>query len=212
MIGGVVMSTERVRVGVIGRGFGQRMVAPAFEETEGCEVVDVVSPRDEEAVAGLCARPDVDLVSVHSPPFMHLDHVRQAVQAGHSVLCDKPFGRNAEEASAMCDLASGSPGVHLLNFEMRFDPVQERLRSLILDGAVGVPEHIQYTTYLAISRVPLRPYGWLFDSELGGGWMGAWGSHVFDFIRWTFGEVVAGAAELRTTVGERPDREGRPTR
>jgi predicted dehydrogenase len=118
-------------VGVIGLGFGAKVVAPAFAKTDGCEVVDVVSPRDEAAVAKLCARGDVDLVSVHSPPFLHAHHVRLATQAGHAVLCDKPFGRGAAEAAEMCDLAraAGVPG--FLNFENRYDAARLRLRALL---------------------------------------------------------------------------------
>jgi hypothetical protein len=71
-----------VRVGVIGTGVGTRAVAPAFEATEGCTVVALVSPRDEDAVAALCARDDVDLISVHSPPFLDRDHVDRAVEHG----------------------------------------------------------------------------------------------------------------------------------
>ena len=77
-----------VRVGVIGFGFGARVVAPVFEITEDFEVVDLVSPRDDDAVGELCARDDVDLISVHSPPFLHRDHVRRAIEGGHAVLCD----------------------------------------------------------------------------------------------------------------------------
>ena len=82
-----------MRVGVIGMGFEASMVAPAYEQTPGCEVVDVVSPRDVGAVADLCRRRDVDLISVHSPPFLHERDVTLAVENGHHVLCDKPFGQ-----------------------------------------------------------------------------------------------------------------------
>ena len=111
-----------VRVGVIGTGFGASTVAPAFEAADDCTVVEVVTPRDEAAVAALCARNDVDLVSVHSPPFLHLAHVRRAIDAGHAVLCDKPFGLDADEAAVMTDLAKEAGIVNLLNFERRFDP------------------------------------------------------------------------------------------
>jgi predicted dehydrogenase len=94
-----------VRVGVIGTGFGARVVAPVFAATPGCAVVDVVSARDAGAVDALCARADVDLVSVHSPPFLHRAHVESAVAAGRSVLCDKPFGRDRGDAAAMVDAA-----------------------------------------------------------------------------------------------------------
>ena len=92
-----------VRVGVIGTGFGASTVAPAFDATDGCTVVDVVTPRDDAAVAALCARDDVDVISVHSPPFLHVEHVRRAVEAGHAVHCDKPFGRNADESAQMTE-------------------------------------------------------------------------------------------------------------
>src|SRR5204863_163486 len=48
-----------VRIAVVGRGFGARVVAPVFADTEGCDVVDVVSARDDAAVRDVCARPDV---------------------------------------------------------------------------------------------------------------------------------------------------------
>jgi predicted dehydrogenase len=206
------MSTPPVRVGVVGRGFGARVVAPVFQETEGCEVVAVVSPRDDAAVRALCARRDVDVVSVHSPPFLHRDHVCRALDAGHAVACDKPFGRDAADAAAMCDAAEAAGAVNVLNFEFRYDPVREALRALVRDGAVGEPQHLQHTMIASLSRTPLRPYGWLFDRERGGGWLGAFGSHVVDFARWTFGEIATASAELRTAIAERPDGDGTPHR
>lgn len=204
------MGDERtVRIGVIGRGFGARVVAPVFSETDGCDVVDVVSPRDEAAVRALCARSDVDLVAVHSPPFLHAEHVGLAVASGHAVLCDKPFGRNAGDAERMVRAAHGAGIVGLLNFEFRHHPAREQLRALVTDGAVGPVEHVQWTAFSAGSRAPLRRFGWLYDAELGGGWIGAWGSHVLDFLRWTFGDLVEASAQPRTTITERPDRDGR---
>jgi predicted dehydrogenase len=203
-----VSNLEPVRVGIVGTGFGGRVVAPVFAETEGCEVVDVVSARDDAAVAALCGRADIDVISVHSPPFLHLDHVRRAIGAGRAVACDKPFGRDAQEGAAMCDLASESGVVNVVNFEFRYDAVRQQLRSLVEGGAIGEPQHLQHTMVSSLSRVPLRPYGWLFDRDLGGGWLGAFGSHVIDFARWTFGEIVAASAELRTAIAERPDAGG----
>jgi predicted dehydrogenase len=197
-----------MRVGIIGRGFGEKVVAPAFANTDGCEVVGVASPRDEAAVAKLCARRDVDLISVHSPPFLHLDNVRRAVDAGHAVLCDKPFGRNAREAAQMCDLARDAGVLAFLNFENRYDAARMRMRALIEDGAIGMPEHAQFSMLLSTTRLPLRPYGWLFDDALGGGWLRALGSHLVDWSRWTFGEVVDASGQLRTAITVRPGADG----
>jgi predicted dehydrogenase len=199
-----------VRVGIIGTGFGARVVAPAFEATEGCMVVDVVSPRDERATAELCRRDGIDLISVHSPPFLHGAHVRAAIETGRAVLCDKPFGLHAEESAGLLAAAEAAGTVHLVNFELRCDPMRRRLRDLVRDGVLGDIEHVSWTYRSAGTRVPLRRYGWLSERRLGGGWVGAWGSHAVDTLRWMAGEVKALAwAQCRTTIRERPDATGR---
>jgi predicted dehydrogenase len=197
-----------VRVGVVGTGFGARVVAPVFDATPGSEVVEVVSARDDAGVANLCDRADVDLVSIHSPPFLHVAHVRRALSAGHAVLCDKPFGIDAGQAETLLGAAEAAECLHLLNFEFRYDPVRVLVRDLVADGAIGAPEHVTWTHLSARTRVPLRPHGWLFEQGCGGGWIGAWGSHAVDALRVIAGEVVTARAERRTTITERPDADG----
>ncbi len=202
--------TAPVQIGVIGTGFGARVVAPVFDATDGCQVADVVTARDTAAVRALCRRRDLDLVTVHSPPFLHAAHVRAAIAHGHAVLCDKPFGLDAIESAALRDEAEAAGVVNLVNFEFRHDPVRRRIRELVGAGALGRVEHVHWTHVSAGSRAPLRRYGWLFSRSHGGGWIGAWGSHAIDAVRWLFGEVRTARAVTRIAVGERPDREGRP--
>jgi predicted dehydrogenase len=198
-----------VKVGVIGTGFGQRVVAPVFAATPGCEVVEVVSARDDAAVRELLQRADVDLVSVHSPPYLHAKHVRTALEAGTAVLCDKPFALGPEEARALEAEALDAGAVALCNFEFRYAPARVRMRELVNEGALGTIERVQIVHLSAGTRLPLRPYGWLFSREHGGGWIGAWGSHAIDGLRWMFGtEVVAVAAVLRIDIPERLDGSG----
>jgi predicted dehydrogenase len=195
-----------VRVGIIGTGFGARVVAPAYAAA-GMDVVDVVSPRDDAAVAELCRR-DLDLVSVHSPPFLHATHVGWALDAGRAVLCDKPFGRSAAEAAAMVEAAEAAGVVNLLNFEFRHEPARVRVKQLLDSGRIGTPEHLQWTAITSGSRVPLRRHGWLFERAPGGGWIGAWGSHAIDAVRWLLGEITAAGAHCQTVITARPDRDG----
>ncbi len=124
------------------------------------------------------------------------------------MLCDKPFGNNADDATVMEATARDADVPTLLNFEFRHHPGRARLRELVVDGAVGTVEHVQWTAFNSGSRQPLREYGWLFDASRGGGWVGAWGSHAIDFLRWTFGEIADAAADLHITLRERPDRDG----
>jgi predicted dehydrogenase len=197
-----------VNVVVIGTGFGARVVAPVFEDTHGCRVLDVVSPRDPDAIGAALARPDVDLVSVHSPPFLHAEHVRRGLAGGRAVLCDKPFGLDAGESAELLALAEATRSLHFCNFEFRFHPARMMVRKLVRDGAIGTVEHVQWTYLGAGSRRPLRRFGWLFDAASGGGWVGAWASHAVDALRWWFGDVRVLHAVRHLAVAERPDAAG----
>ncbi len=196
-----------VRVLVVGRGFGARVVAPSYASA-GATVVDVVAPREVDSMRRACARPDIDLVSVHAPPFLHGVATHAAVTAGHAVVCDKPFGLDVDDTTAMLAHAEAASVVHVANFEFRFHPGRQMLRRLVRAGAVGAVEHVSWVHDTSGSRVPLRPHGWLFDSSSGGGWIGAWGAHVVDAVQWIFGDVQAVAGRRRQVIEERPGLDG----
>jgi predicted dehydrogenase len=174
-----------VKVVVIGTGFGRHAAAPAYQSL-GFDV-EVISPRDDAAVKAAIAS-DADLISVHSPPFMHLDHVMGAIDNGYAVLCDKPFGRSADEAEAMRNRAREAGVLNFLNFEFRFNESWARLKALSDDGAIGTPRHLHWTFFGSGLRG--RQLGWINDRDLGGGWIGAYGSHLIDFTRWLFDSEI----------------------
>ncbi len=194
-----------VRIAVIGAGFGARVVAGVYRD-EGMEV-EVVSPRDPAAVRAAIAEP-VDLVSVHSPPFLHAEHVGWALEHGRDVLCDKPFGRSVAESQAMLTAAETAGVLHFLNCEFRREPARVALRDVVERGRIGAPVHLHWTAFTSGSRRPLRRYGWLFDREAGGGWIGAFGSHAIDTVRWLMGEIVGVSGGCRIDISERPDADG----
>jgi predicted dehydrogenase len=189
-----------MKVVVIGTGFGKHAAAPVYESL-GLDV-EVVSPRDDAAVKTAIAS-DADLVSVHSPPFMHVDHVTAAIDNAHPVLCDKPFGRNAAEAESMRDRAREAGVLHFLNFEFRFNESWAKLKQLADDGIIGTPTHLSWSFYGSGLRG--RKYGWINDRERGGGWIGAYGSHLIDFTRWLFNSEVADCGGVTRIDGSPPD-------
>ncbi len=131
-----------------------------------------------------------------------------AIDAGRAVLCDKPFGRSVDEAIAMTEAAEAAGVVNLVNFEFRHQPARRTMKRLLESGAIGRPEHLTYTASTAGSRAPLRPWGWLFDRSLGGGWIGAFGSHAIDLIRWLLGDITRAGATSWINITDRPDLEG----
>lgn len=193
-----------MKVVVIGTGFGETVVAPAYQSLD-CKVT-LVSPRDDEAVRKAC-RAAVDLVSVHSPPFMHREHVLFALEQGCAVLCDKPYGVSTGDARDMYDAAREKGIPTFLNFEFRCRTSNLKVKELIDSGAIGRLQHGSWQSFTPLLRD--RPFGWLFDASLGGGWLGAYGSHLIDNILWLTNSRVDRCGGVSSiSQAQRKDRDG----
>jgi predicted dehydrogenase len=193
-----------MKVLVIGTGFGAHVMAPAFERAGF--TAQVVSPRDEGAVAG-GLREKPNLVAVHSPPFLHSHHVLMALDNGIAVLCDKPFGLDAADARRMRDRAHQLGLPNFVNFELRWRPARVKVGQLLAEGAIGRLRHLDWTMFGDGLR--RQAHGWLFDAALGGGWIGAYGAHCIDAVCFWTGQGVARCGGIaRTEVPTRRDRDG----
>ena len=193
-----------MKAAIIGAGFGRYAVAPVLEKLGF--TVEVATPRDAEAVRRVIAS-DVDLVSVHSPPFMHREHVMMALERGHNVLCDKPFGVSGADARAMRDAAKAKGVLHFANLEMRHKPVRAKILELVRAGAIGTPNHLNWFFFSNGFRG--GTHGWVAEKDKGGGWIAAYGSHLIDFMRELFGSEVKDCGGIvRIEHRERPDRDG----
>lgn len=218
-------NNQKIGVAIIGTGFGKTTQLPAFRATAGCQVVGVLSHSREKAegTAKEFGIPnaftadeydrfleikDLDLVCVTSPPNSHRDYTIRALKAGKHVLCDKPTAMNASEAREMAAAARDGKLLALIDHELRFDPVRRLFRDLVTEGYLGHLYHVNLSVESPLRLNAERPWSWWSDESQGGGFLGAIGSHVVDSVRYTFGEIQRGRAQLRTFVGERPLADG----
>ncbi len=189
----------------------------------GCRVVAIASRTREhaESVAtefsikhvvdhwrDLVQRDDVDLVSVVTPPATHMEITLAALENGKAVLCEKPMAMNAEEAKRMTDRAEQRGVLALIDHELRFLKSRRKMRAMLGNGVIGTVRHCNYV-YRSDSRAaPNRPWDWWSDEKMGGGTLGAIGSHIIDSFRWLLGTEISQVSSLLSThIGERIDNE-----
>jgi predicted dehydrogenase len=209
---------SRLRVGVIGTGFGALVQIPAFRAEPRAEVVAVASgtPGKARRVAEALGVPhsfddwtqlvtaDLDLVSITTPPVLHRAMAVAALDAGRHVLCEKPMAMSAAEAEEMLGRGERARRVHAIDHELRFNPNRRKVRTLLADGFVGAPRHVLLTAVNASRLDPARPWNWWFDETRGGGLLGAVGSHQVDLLRYWLGEIVAASGTADAVVPTRP--------
>ena len=199
---------------VIGTGFGFLTHMRALREA-GYEVHALVGRNSEKTAErakrggvphGLTsldealALPGVDLVTVATPPHTHLEIVTQACKAGKHVVCEKPLARNADEARQMLAAAEKAGVHHMVGTEFRWSTPQALATRAIRDGAIGEPRLV---TFMLHQPMLANPSGevpdWWSRADEGGGWLGAFASHLIDQIRVTVGEFEGVSASLRVT-------------
>jgi predicted dehydrogenase len=133
-------------------------------------------------------RNDVDIVVNSSINEVLKPISVAALESGKHVLCEKPLGRNADEALAMVEAARKSSRILKTGFNHIFHPAIWKAKELFDGGAIGKLLTIR-ARYGHGSR-PGMEKEWRSSRTLsGGGELLDQGVHVIDLIRWFAGEV-----------------------
>lgn len=214
--------TEQLAIGVavVGTGFGEKIHIPGFQAHPRTQPI-VVCNRDLDKARAIasthniphaCSRledaltlPDVAAISISTPPFLHYEMAKIALQAGKHVLLEKPMTLKADEARELYQLATDKGVVAMMDFEFRFVPAWQLLAEYLAQGYVGQKRLVKIDWLVSSRADAQRPWNWYAQKDKGGGALGAVGSHAFDYISWLFGPVRRLCAQLSTAIPERPD-------
>jgi predicted dehydrogenase len=134
--------------------------------------------------------PDVGIVSIALPNFLHLEAVEATLTAGKHVLCEKPLALNAADARRLYQKAKRSSVCAATVFNYRRVPAVTEIRDLIHSGELGeiVNILVQYQSEYAAD--PNLPHSWRYDRKRAGpGALLDVGTHAIDTARYLCGEV-----------------------
>jgi predicted dehydrogenase len=203
---------EELRAGVVGTGFIGAVHVEALRRL-GVEVAGVVGSSPERArtkglapVIGsyeeLLADEGVDVVHLTTPNHLHHPQVKQALEAGKHVVCEKPLAMTSEQSAELLGLAEQSGLVHCTNFNIRFYPQVQQARALVQSGAVGAVWNV-HGGYLQDWLLLPTDWNWRLEPEKGGELraVGDIGSHWLDLLQFVTGmRVESLLADLATTI------------
>jgi predicted dehydrogenase len=216
----VLSNQKKIGVAVIGTGFGQTIHLPGFQHHPRTEIIAVYNrdlakakaiadlshiPYADNRLDRILALSEIDAVSISTPPFLHSEMGTMALEAGKHLLLEKPMNLSAQETKELYHLARQKNLIATADFEFRFIPAWQCLAQYLQQGYVGQIRLIKIDWLVASRANPERPWNWYSRKEMGGGALGAVGSHAFDYIHWLFGPVKRLCASLTCAIKERPD-------
>jgi predicted dehydrogenase len=202
--------SDRPRAGVVGTGFIAAVHVDALRRL-GIEIAGVVGSTPERAatkgLGPVCGSfeqllHDVAVVHLTTPNHLHHAQVKQAIEAGRHVVCEKPLALTSDESRELLELAGRAGVVHCTNFMARFYPQAEQARSLVRTGGLGEIWNV-HGSYLQDWLLLPTDWNWRLERERGGALraIADIGSHWLDLVQFVTGlAIVELMADLRTVL------------
>src|SRR5829696_5448203 len=163
------MKAGAIRMGVVGAGGFGLYALQHFTQIPGVTLVGMAGTHREAAFAvaqrfgipdiedvdALVGRPDIDLIYIATPPFLHYPQALAALQAGKHVICEKPLALTVAQADELVALAQERGLLCIANLMQRYNPLFESVRRLVASGLLGECLHGWFENYA--SDEGLRP-------------------------------------------------------
>jgi predicted dehydrogenase len=134
--------------------------------------------------------PDIGLVDVVTPNYMHAPVARAAIAAGKPVSCEKPIAGTLADAREMSQAAARAGVKTFVWFNYRRCPAVALAHQFVKAGKLGRLLHVR-ATYLQDWAGESVPLLWRFDKTLAGsGAHGDLNAHIVDMTRFVTGEEI----------------------
>lgn len=155
-----------------------------------------------DSVEALLVSPEVDIVHICTPNYLHAPLAHQAIAAGKHVVCEKPLATSRADAEELVSAANFAGVVATVPFVYRYYPMVREAQARVASGASG-PLRLIHGSYLQDWLSRPDDHNWRVDRRLGGASraFADIGVHWCDLVEFSTGHrITALTARLVTAV------------
>jgi predicted dehydrogenase len=133
--------------------------------------------------------PNVDLVDICLPTYLHAEYTIKALNAGKHVLCEKPLTIDIKDAERVVKAAKRADGFMMTAHCMRFWPEWAWLKAAVDSRKYG---KVHSAVFRRFASTPTwTSHNWILNPELSGSALFDLHIHDTDFVRYVFGDPKA---------------------
>ena len=185
----------KLKIGIIGAGYIAGVHAAVLARDERVQLTAIydVAPKAAELLAGSHNATAVatpleilersDAVYITTPNTQHVSLAIAAIETGKHVFCEKPLATNVGDAERVFEKSKESEGIFQVGHNRRFAPVYATLKQMLS------ATHTPHSAHVKMNRGELLKPEWTGDPEITGGFLYETPIHMFDMMRFLFGEV-----------------------
>jgi UDP-N-acetyl-2-amino-2-deoxyglucuronate dehydrogenase len=131
----------------------------------------------------------IDMVSVCSPNGLHAEHSIKVLNAGYSVLCEKPMAIFSRDCERMIQAAEKANRRLFIIKQNRFNPPLVKLKEIIDENKLGKVFSVQLNCFWNRNDDYYSNSDWKGKKVMDGGTLYTQYSHFIDLLYWLIGDV-----------------------
>lgn len=153
---------------------------------------------------GMLDQAKPDAVIIATPTHLHAAMVRQAIDRGIHVFCEKPLVIDPVEGAALTQLAQERKVVTQVGYHNRFVASFREVHRLLELGTIGT---VNTALAEAYGPVVLKPAGrtWRSSRSSGGGSLYDYAAHPLNLLTWYLGEPIGVSGRLTSIFSAQID-------
>lgn len=186
----------KIKIGFLGAGYIAGVHASILARDERVQIAavhDVEKSRAEQlsravgadvahSVAEVLAT--CDAIYITTPNTKHTEVAILAAEERKHVFCEKPMATSVADARRVLKAAEKSARVFQVGHNRRFAPVYAELKRML------EATHPPHSAHVKMNRGELLNPEWVGDAKITGGFLYETTIHMFDMMRFLFGEVA----------------------
>ena len=115
----------------------------------------------------VATHPDVDVVSITTPNYLHLEMIRAAAEAKKHVFCEKPVGCSGRQTADIAGITRRAGVLTWVGYNYRWAPLVQYARQLIADEQARHAAALPRPLLLRLRQRPERHSVVAFSSASG---------------------------------------------
>lgn len=141
----------------------------------------------------------LDAVVIATPSKFHAPMVRQALEQGIHVFCEKPFCLDWQDSAALTALADEKGLVAQVGYHYRYVGAFQEMKRVLDSGALGQITHVMAEAYGPVVLRPKRAT-WRTNKAEGGGCLYDYAAHPLNLLNWFFGTPDRVSGSIMSSV------------
>lgn len=197
------MGNAKVKFGVVGQGHIGKRHAEMIRRNPDAELIAVcdVLTKEQLGIADmkekyyttveelLTKHPEIEVINICTPNGLHAKHSLAAIEAGKSIVCEKPMALTKADCESIIFKALQKHKTVFCVMQNRFSPPSVWLKQIVEEKIIGDIYMVQLNCYWNRDERYYKKGNWKGDQKLDGGTLFTQFSHFIDIMYWLFGDI-----------------------